>query len=284
VNELAYAKVNLCLYLGPLRSTDGRHELVSVMQSLELADDVQLRDHPDGGGADEVRCPGVEGPNLAGAALLAFRERTGWAGPRQLLAIEKRIPIAGGMGGGSADAAAALRLIARRSGLGSDALLFEIATTLGADVPSQVQPGRVLAQGAGERLSTLADPPPFGVLVLPSTAGLSTAAVYSEADRLGLARSAGQLAQILAALNTMDVEAINDLEPAARSLDPTIDLRLDQARSAGATAALVAGSGPTVIGLFVTVDGARDAARTLRASGVDANASSPALRHNPTDP
>jgi 4-diphosphocytidyl-2-C-methyl-D-erythritol kinase len=284
VKELAYAKINLCLYLGPLRSTDGRHELVSVMQSLELADDLQLSDHPQGGGDDEVRCPGVAGPNLAAAALVAFRALTGWAGPRQLLEIDKQIPISGGMGGGSADAAAALRLIARRSGLGSDAQLLEIAASLGADVPSQVAPGRVLAEGAGERLSVLADPAPFGVLVLPSSAGLSTAAVYDEADRLGLARSAGELARILGSLDTIEVEPVNDLEPAARSLDPTIDVRLEHARRAGATDAMLTGSGPTVVGFFATVQGARDAARKLRESGVDANASGPALRHNSTNP
>jgi 4-diphosphocytidyl-2-C-methyl-D-erythritol kinase len=284
VKELAYAKVNLCLYVGPLRSTDDRHEVVSVIQSLTLADDLELRDHPSVGGDDEVRCPGVEGPNLAGAALAAFRELTGWDGPRQLLQIVKQIPVAGGMGGGSADAAAALRLIARRSGLGSEAQLFEIAATLGADVPSQVRPGRVLAAGAGERLRALADPPPFGVLVLPSSGGLSAGAVFREADRLGLPRSADELTVLLATLNTMDVEAVNDLEPAARSLDPTIDLRLDQARSAGARTATVTGSGPTVIGLFATAQGARDAARTLSDSGIEAKASRPTLRHNSPGP
>lgn len=275
MNELAYAKVNLCLYLGPVRSTDGRHELVSVMQSIDLADDLELSDHPDRSGDDEIRCPGVEGPNLAGAAFAAFRELTGWDGQRQLLQIDKRIPIAGGMGGGSADAAAALRLIARRSGLGSDAQLFEIAAMLGADVPSQVHPGRVLAEGAGERLRVLADPPPFGVLVLPSSGGLSAGAVFGEADRLGLRRSADELAMILATLDTIDVAAVNDLEPAARSLDPTIDLRLDQARTAGATNALLTGSGPTVFGLFPTPEQARHAAQRLVASGVDARASRP---------
>jgi 4-diphosphocytidyl-2-C-methyl-D-erythritol kinase len=284
VKELAYAKVNLCLYVGPLRSTDGRHEVVSVIQSLDLADDLELSDHPHSGGDDEVRCPGVEGPNLAGAALAAFRELTGWDGPRQLLEIGKQIPIAGGMGGGSADAAAALRMISRRSGLGSEAQLFEIAATLGADVPSQVRPGRVLAEGAGERLRVLADPRPFGVLVLPSSGGLSAGAVFGEADRLGLARSAADLAQILGSLNTIEVEPVNDLQPAARSLDPTIDVRLEQARGAGASDAMLTGSGPTVIGFFATVQGARDAAAKLREAGVDANASGPALRHNSTDP
>ena len=272
MNETAPAKVNLCLYLGPL-CADGRHELVSVMQSIELADRLALRDHD--GPVDEVRCAGVEGLNLAAGALAAFRAATGWDGPPQLLEIEKRIPVAAGMGGGSADAAAALRLIARRSGLGSDRELHEIASTLGADVPSQLRPGRVLATGFGEKLTPLPDPSPFGLLVLPSETSLSTAAVYAEADRLRLPRSAPELADILVALDPAAPEPINDLAPAARALEPTIEVRLALALQAGATNAMVCGSGPTVVGFFRTRRQAEDASRTLTESGIDAQASSP---------
>ncbi|HEX2702471.1 MAG TPA: hypothetical protein VHM72_03455, partial [Solirubrobacteraceae bacterium] len=138
---LAPAKINLCLYVGQLRP-DGYHELVSVIQSIDLADQLELTDGD--GGDDQVYCPGLEGPNLAERAIAAFREATGWDGPPQRLEIEKRIPIAAGLGGGSADAAAALRLLARRAGRGSDAELLAIASSLGADVPSQLQPGRWL--------------------------------------------------------------------------------------------------------------------------------------------
>jgi 4-diphosphocytidyl-2-C-methyl-D-erythritol kinase len=272
MRELAPAKVNLCLYVGPLRA-DARHELVSVMQSIELADRLELRDHD--GPADEVRCEGVEGPNLAAQALSAFRELTGWDGPPQLLEIEKRIPIAAGMGGGSADATAALRLLARRSGVGSEQQLFEIAAALGADVPSQLRPGRVLAEGVGDRLTRLADPPPFGLLVLPGARGLSTAAVYAEADRLGLGRSASELAVALAGLDTVSPEPVNDLERAASSLDPTIEGRRRQALAAGAAHAMVCGSGPTVIGLFATPADALAGARALSRAGLDARASKP---------
>ena len=89
---------------------DGLHPLVSVVQALSLADELTLE--PAAGDADEVVCPGVEGPNLAARALQLFREATGWDGPPQRLTIEKRIPVAAGMGGGSSDAAAALRLAA----------------------------------------------------------------------------------------------------------------------------------------------------------------------------
>jgi 4-diphosphocytidyl-2-C-methyl-D-erythritol kinase len=269
VREIAPAKINLCLYVGAVRP-DGYHELVSVMQAIDLADRLELTDSE--ATADEVRCPGVEGPNLAARALAVFRERTGWNGPPQLLEIEKRIPVAAGLGGGSADAAATLRLLARRSGHGDHSELLEIAISLGADVPSQLRPGRWLAEGVGERLTQLPVAPAVGIVVLPSAAKLSAAAVYAEADRLGLTRSADELAAALAALDPNRPEPVNDLEQAARSLESTIDGSIDAARGAGAVSAFVSGSGPTVLGLFPTLQGARLAVDRLNAAGVDAKA------------
>jgi 4-diphosphocytidyl-2-C-methyl-D-erythritol kinase len=279
VRELAPAKINLCLYVGPLRP-DGYHELVSVMQAIDLSDRVQLSDSE--ASADEVRCPDVEGPNLAERAIAGFRERTGWDGPPQLLEIEKRIPVAAGLGGGSADAAATLRLLARRSGRGDSGELLEIAASLGADVPSQLRPGRWLAEGVGERLTQLPVAPPLGIVLLPSMAKLSAAAVYAEADRLGLARSADELAAELAALDPNRPEPVNDLEPAARSLEPTIDAAIDAVRGEGAVSAFVSGSGPTVLGLFPTLQGARLAVDRLNAAGVDAKAAR--AIHNQSSP
>ena len=279
MRELAPAKINLCLYVGPLRP-DGYHELVSVMQAIDLSDRVQLSDSE--ASADEVRCPDVEGPNLAERALACFRERTGWDGPPQLLEIEKRIPVAAGLGGGSADAAATLRLLARRSGHGDSGELLEIAASLGADVPSQLRPGRWLAEGVGERLTQLPGAPPLGIVLLPSKAKLSAAAVYAEADRLGLARSADELAAVLAALDPNRPEPVNDLEPAARSLEPTIDAAIDAVRGEGAVSAFVSGSGPTVLGLFPTLQGARLAVDRLNAAGVDAKAAR--AIHNQSSP
>ena len=266
MRELAPAKINLNLYLGPLRG-DGRHELLSVMQSITLCDELEMADAE----RDEVLCPTVAGPNLAAAALAAFREATGWDGPRQRIEIVKRIPVAAGMGGGSADAAAALRLLARRSGLADAALLHELACALGSDVAGQLRPGRVLVRGGGEQVEPLPDRPPFGVLVLPSPAMLATAAVYREADRLGLPRSARQLA----ALDPLASVGVNDLEAASRSLEPSITAELERAREAGAHQALVCGSGPTVIGLFDDPLAASRAAATLTAAGVEAWAARP---------
>jgi 4-diphosphocytidyl-2-C-methyl-D-erythritol kinase len=253
----APGKVNLCLFLGPLRG-DGKHELVSVVQSVSLADEVTLAAAPDGAEADEVSCPGVEGPNLALAALAAFRAATGWDAPPQRVTIEKRVPVAAGMGGGSADAAAVLRLAARSSGLGSDQLLHELAAGLGADVPAALAPGRSLVTGAGEAVRRLGGPArDLTFLVLPSATQLSTAAVFAEADRLGLPRGSGELAERLDAVSSAvsgdglpPALMVNDLEAAARSLQPEIDAALGEARDAGADVALVSGSGPTAVGVF----------------------------------
>ena len=176
----APAKVNLCLFVGTPRE-DGLHPLVSVVQALSLADELTLEPAE----RDEVVCPGVEGPNLAGRALHCSASTTGWDGPPQRLTIDKRIPVAAGMGGGSSDAAATLRLAAHAAGLPMPA---ELGPRLGADVPSLLRPGRVLMTGAGEHVDRLPDPEPLGVLVLPADAALSTPDVYREADRLGLTR------------------------------------------------------------------------------------------------
>ena len=114
---LAPAKVNLGLFLGGRRAPDGRHELVTVMQSISLADELTLQAARDGAEQDELVCSGVPGPpqaNLAAAALAAFRARAGWDAPPMRLTILKRIPVAAGLGGGSADAAATLRLARAR--------------------------------------------------------------------------------------------------------------------------------------------------------------------------
>jgi 4-diphosphocytidyl-2-C-methyl-D-erythritol kinase len=272
LREAAPAKLNLCLFLGPARTVDGRHELVTVFQPLTLADDVALEPAPLGARGDEVSCPGVPGPpseNLAAAALRAFRARTGWDGPPVRLRIDKRIPVAAGMAGGSADAGAALRLAARAAGVDNDALLREVAFGLGADVPAQVRPARCLATGAGEELRALDGPAAaYTVLVLPAGDPLRTADVYRQADTMGLARSRAELDErsLAVAAHGADLPddlVVNDLEPAARALCPAVDEALAAVRGAGADRALVCGSGPTVVGLFRSVDAARGAAVAL---------------------
>jgi 4-diphosphocytidyl-2-C-methyl-D-erythritol kinase len=268
----APGKVNLALYLGPTRSSDGKHELVSLVEPVTLADWIELG--PARGDADEVVCAGVEGPNLAADAMRSFRAATGWDGPPVRLTIFKQVPVAAGMGGGSADAAAALRLLAKTSGL---PVPGEIAAALGADVPAALHGGPAIMAGAGEDLTPVGALPPHAYLVLPADAGLSTAAVYAEADRLGLPRTAADLAQC-----RVEVERgptfHNDLEPAARSLHPPVGDALEDARSAGARHALVCGSGPTVVGVFDTLEDAKLAAAALREQYPRAAAAGPAPR------
>lgn len=278
----ARAKINLCLYVGPRRG-DGRHEVVTLMDSLTLVDDVRMETEAPGFVEDEVLCAGVEGPNLAAAALSAFRESTGWDGPAVRLEIDKRIPVAGGMGGGSADAAAALRLASEASGLGDRRLLEDIASTLGADVASQVRGGLVLATGEGSRLRPLAIDLPYSVVVLPIEAQLSTADVYAEADRLGLPRETLDLARSLTRMQAaLSSETIlehlhNDLQDAARSLCPAIDDALEAVLAAGADHAMVSGSGPTVLGVFAESGHAERATRVCESLVAEGRTPAPVL-------
>jgi 4-diphosphocytidyl-2-C-methyl-D-erythritol kinase len=255
----APGKVNLCLFVGRPRE-DGLHPLVSVVQPVSLADELTLEPAPPGAEADEVVCPGVDGPNLAGRALALFREATGWDAPPQRLTITKRVPVAAGMGGGSADAAAALRLAAHAAGR-DDSDLLDLATRLGADVPSQLIAGRTLMTGAGERVRRLPDPEPFGVVILALPHALATADVYRAFDELRAGRDAGELAELERAGDGLPVH--NDLQDPARALCPAIDNALAAVASAGAVHVLVSGSGPTVVGLFPDAERGAAAARDL---------------------
>jgi 4-diphosphocytidyl-2-C-methyl-D-erythritol kinase len=268
LRALAPAKVNLSLFLGPTRE-DGRHELVTLFQSLSLADVLELEVV---GAEDRVVCPGVEGENLAARALGALRAR-GWDGPPVSVSIEKRIPVAAGMAGGSADAAAALRL-AMAVAPGRAEEVDAIAAGLGADVPSQLMPGVAVGTGAGELVEHFEPLVEHAYVVVPSPFELSTPDVFREADRLGLGRSREELRVRYEALigvlrpgcRLPEELVVNDLEPAAVSLCPSIAGVLDAVRGAGAEHALVSGSGPTVVGIWWGEEAllrATEAARTL---------------------
>jgi len=258
----APAKLNLCLYLGRTRE-DGLHELCSLFEPLALADLIAVSEAE----ADEVLCPGVEGENLAARALAALRE-AGWERGPLRLEIEKRVPVAAGLGGGSGDAAAVLRLAQ-----GEVAELPRLAAALGADVPSQLAPALALVRGAGELVERLPRPAPHAAVLLPGGGGLGTAAVFAEADRLGLGRPAQELAELALALRAAAGAGasplayqellVNDLEAPARSLRPEIGDALDELREAGAAAAILSGSGPTAVGLFGGLGAARAAAEAI---------------------
>ena len=261
----APGKVNLTLFLGP-RRPDDRHELVTLFESVSLADELSaaVRAHPP----DVVECDELDDVNLAAVALERLRGG-GWDGPPLHLRLAKRIPVAGGMGGGSADAAAVLRLAHELRPV-PDRTLIALAAELGADVPSQLLPGLAIGTGAGDLVH--AQPPlaPHALLLVPQPYNLATREVYAEADRLGLPCDTTELERKLDELQAglspdgrlPEPLIVNELQPAALSLLPQIEEAIDAVREAGADHALVSGSGPTVFGLFWGEDGAQRAAHS----------------------
>ena len=254
VTEHAFAKLNLVLHVGRPRP-GGLHPLCSIFASIDLAD--ELHAEPNGLSADRVECPGVAPEdNLAGAALAAFRERVPSLPPIGVQ-IVKRIPVAAGLGGGSADAAAALRAANRIAGKPlAAAALRELASGLGSDVPSQIEPRHALVGGVGEIVEPV-ELPPLGVVLVPREPGLSAAEVYAQLDRTEGWRDRldpGPLRALVSAIPgahaALAAALENDLQPAALALRPELADGLDSLRAAGALGALVSGSGPTCFGLF----------------------------------
>jgi 4-diphosphocytidyl-2-C-methyl-D-erythritol kinase len=268
MRELAPAKANLILQVGA-RRLDGRHEICSLFASLELADRVDVEPRDAQPGDDHVDCPGVAGPNLASAALAAYRAADrAEVLPALTVRIEKKIPVAAGLGGGSADAAAVLRGadgLVRRP-LGPDALR-ELAAGIGADVPSQIDPRHALVTGAGEGVEPITLPS-MALVLVPQRSGLSTARVYAEADRLGTPRDRldpRRLRELSRAASLEDLAPWfeNDLEPAALALRPELADVARRLRETGAAAALITGSGPTVLGAFADSAAASRAAAEI---------------------
>jgi 4-diphosphocytidyl-2-C-methyl-D-erythritol kinase len=263
VEELAYAKLNLVLHVGPPQP-DGLHPICSIFASLDLADDVHVR--PGDGPGDTIQCDGVDGPNLAAAALAAYRAEVPSLPPLDVR-IDKRIPVAAGLGGGSADAAAALRAANRLAGdpLDADALRA-IAATIGSDVPSQVEPGHALVAGTGEVVEPIALPPLAAVLV-PQAEGLSTGDVYAQLDRTEGWREFLDVEAVRAAVesdpSSWETAFENDLQQAALAMRPELAAVIAGLRAAGAVVARVSGSGPTCFGLFADPGAAEATAEAM---------------------
>lgn len=250
----APAKLNLALVVGPLRP-DGKHDVVTVLQRLDLADRVEVRR------GEAVAVEGFERDTIVQAALELLLGETGAA---LVARIEKRVPVAAGLGGGSSDAATALRLgNALLGGPLSDAQLHQLASSLGADVPFFLAPGPQLGTGDGSTLAPLALPQDYSVLVaLPdSEAKDSTAAVYRRFDErdgaTGFEERRAVLMGGISALNGhQDLAAL----PANDLLSSSL---ADELRSYGAFRADVTGAGPVVFGLFDNDEQATAASEAL---------------------
>lgn len=274
------AKVNLQLSVGPLRG-DGYHDLVNVFHAVSIFDEVTASEAEgvsvtvEGEGADAVPL-GEE--NLAVQAVYALAGETG-AVPDVRLSIRKSIPVAGGMAGGSADAAAALLACNRLWGTGLDRdALQSIGARLGSDVPFALVGGTAVGLGRGERLTPALVRDSFHWVFALADGGLSTAAVYAECDRLRAGRGERVdrpqvAAPLMEALRAGDPVMLagacrNDLQPAAIALRPALRRTLTAGREHGALGGLVSGSGPTCAFLARSERHALDLAVALSGAGV----------------
>ena len=271
-------KVNLYLEVGDPRP-DGFHELTTVFHAVSLADDVTVRDADAlslrllGEGAEGLP---ADGRNLAWQAAELMAGHVGRA-PDVDITINKSIPVAGGMAGGSADAAAVL--------VGMNALwqlrvprrdLHAMAARLGSDVPFALHGGTALGTGRGEELTTVLARNVFHWVLAFGAGGLSTAAVYSEVDRLREVGSPPRLSDpepVLTALSAGDPHELapllgNDLQAAALSLEPNLRRTLRAGVEAGALAGVVSGSGPTCAFLCASADEAVAVGAELAGAGV----------------
>lgn len=276
------AKVNLELRVGPVRR-DGFHGLATVYQAVSLFDEVSVRASEawtiSVAGSRSLGVP-ADASNLALRAAQALAAAHGVEEPVQIH-LDKGIPVAGGMAGGSSDAAAALVACDWLWGLGcSREELAEIGADLGSDVPFLVHGGTAIGTGRGEVITSVLTRGTFHWVFAAADVGLSTPAVYAEFDRLTADRAVAEPTAstgLLAALRSGDPRAVaahlgNDLQEAALSLRPELDGLLQDGLSYGALGGIVSGSGPTVAFLVADHEGAIDLAVALTASGTVSDA------------
>jgi 4-diphosphocytidyl-2-C-methyl-D-erythritol kinase len=274
----AAAKINLLLGVGAPRA-DGFHTLVTVYQAVSLYDDVtvtaadelvvetEVASYLDAG---HLPGPGLNIVDRAAAALAAQHGRP----VRAAVHVDKSIPIAGGLAGGSADGAAALLALDRLHRLDtSDEHLLELAAGLGSDVPFALLGGTALGEGHGEVVTPVDDRGTWWWVVVPSEQGMSTPAVYRHHDQLrpDAPELPGSADEVVAALRQGDVRRLaaalhNDLEQAACDLRPDLAQLIVEGVDAGALRGLVSGSGPTCVFLCETAQHARSVAATLGAA------------------
>lgn len=275
------AKVNIDLSVGPLRD-DGYHDLVTVFHAVSIYDDITVQPAEPGAGVtltvtgEETDGVPTDESNLAVKAVLLLAKHTGIK-PDVNIAIRKHIPVAGGMAGGSADAAGAL--------VACDALwhseqpkatLSDLAAELGSDVPFALHGGTAIGTGRGEQLTPALARGTYHWVFATSRKGLSTPRVYAECDRLrgpGFNEPAAMSSHVMSALRSGDPAELgrsldNDLQRAALSLRPDLGLVLEVGDDYGALGGIVSGSGPTCAFLVRDDEHALDLSVALSSSGV----------------
>jgi 4-diphosphocytidyl-2-C-methyl-D-erythritol kinase len=277
----APAKVNLQLSVGPLQD-DGYHDLVTVFHAVALFDEVHATAAEPGEGislsivGSQRELVPVDSTNLAWRAAQALADHAG-VDPDVHLRITKGIPVAGGMAGGSADAAAALVACDSLWGLRTPrATLMEIAATLGSDIPFSLHGGTAIGTGRGEILTPVLTRSSFWWVFALADGGLSTPAVYAECDRLRAGSSVTPpmlSGPLMSALRSGDVDEVaknlnNDLERPAVSLRPSLSRVLGLGEEYAALRAMVSGSGPTCAFLARDGEHALDLSVALSSSGL----------------
>ncbi|GGC68343.1 4-(cytidine 5'-diphospho)-2-C-methyl-D-erythritol kinase [Hoyosella rhizosphaerae] len=277
----APAKINLHLAVGDLRD-DGYHELTTVYQALSLYDEVAIRKADSlsisvqGEGSSDVP---LGSTNLVwrAAELMAAHAGRANKGARVHIAIKKGIPVAGGLAGGSADAAATLVALNELWRVdASRADLVQMAAELGSDVPFSLSGGTAMGVGRGEQLLPVLSRNSYHWVLAFAKGGLSTPAVYKELDRLresGAPKRLGSADDLMHALTVGDPEVLapllgNDLQIASVSLMPTLRRTLRAGSDAGALAAIVSGSGPTCAFLCASEEDAVNVSVEVSATGV----------------
>ncbi len=269
IKEKAYAKINLGLDV-LRRRADGYHEVKMIMQTVDICDDLTFEKSNVQGvhlmieGADLP----ADGDNLiCRAAALILEAGTVTEGVR--ITLQKRIPIAAGMAGGSADAAATLRGLNRLFGLGySMQELRELGVRLGADIPYCIEGGTMLSEGIGEILTPLSSPPACHLVVVKPDINVSTAFVYGnlKADSLPFHPDIDGMAEALSqgSLKGITDRMGNVLETVTEKAYPIITDIKERMRNLGAENALMSGSGPTVFGICKEKETAERIAADIR--------------------
>ncbi len=267
----AFAKVNYAVEVRGTRP-DGYHEISTVLQSISLFDDLQLE--RTGAGFDLLVEPeeaevGPPHKNTVHKAWRLLGQLVGEELPVRAR-LHKRVPAGAGLGGGSADAAAALLGLNELFGLGLSAEeLREVGLRIGADVPFCLAGGTALGEGIGEVLTPLPAPPPHALVVAKPVAGADTARIYRAYDQRP-PQNRHPAAPVVEALGTGDLGVLalsvgNDLTPVTREIVPGVGELEDELLRSGALGAAMSGTGSAVYGVFGSEEEARVAANGLRA-------------------
>jgi 4-diphosphocytidyl-2-C-methyl-D-erythritol kinase len=270
----AHAKVNLDLRVLGVRP-DNYHELRTVFQTIELHDTLVCAETP-GPFMLKCRTPSVplDASNLIWKSAAALWTALGRAGDVRdtTIAIDKKVPLESGLGGGSADAAAALTALARLWGGAPMTLLREVGAAIGADVPFFLSGGTALGLGRGEEIYPLVDMPPHFLVIVRPPFGVSTAEAYAwyDEDRAAGLREVRELQLLPVPWPSRAAQMINDLEPPVVRRHPEISTLKVQLKELGASAAAMSGSGSAVFGLFRSRVAAERAVRPLSKGGARA--------------